>query len=81
MKKVDICKHITSIGNCREATRAICENLKTRVKLKLNFTRPHAITYTHTNLYLYWTLFKHGRLIRIYIDYKTEIQYNYKIQY
>jgi hypothetical protein len=29
-----------------------CETLKTRVKLDLNFTRPHAITYTnlHQNL-------------------------------
>ena len=32
----------------RFATRAICETLKTRVKLNLNFTRPHAITYTNT---------------------------------
>ena len=31
----------------RFATRAICETLKTRVKLNLNFTRPHAITYTN----------------------------------
>ena len=50
MKKVDICKHIISIGNRREATRAICETLKTRVKLNLNFTRPHAITYTYNML-------------------------------
>ena len=28
----------------REATRAICETLKTQVKLNLNFIRPHAIT-------------------------------------
>ena len=52
MKKVDICKHIISIGNCREATREICETLKTRVKLNLNFTRPHAITYTELMLIL-----------------------------
>ena len=31
------------------ATRAIYETLKTRVKLNLNFTRPHAITYTSEN--------------------------------
>ena len=38
-----------SFTNCprRFATRAICETLKTRVKLNLNFTRPHAITYTN----------------------------------
>ena len=28
----------------RLPTRAICETLKTQVKLNLNFTRPHAIT-------------------------------------
>jgi hypothetical protein len=27
----------------------ICETLKTRVKLNLNFTRPHAITYTNVD--------------------------------
>ena len=27
----------------------ICETLKTRVKLHLNFSRPHAITYTNIN--------------------------------
>jgi hypothetical protein len=35
-----------SFTNClrRFTTLAICEILKTRVKLNLNFTRPHAIT-------------------------------------
>ena len=39
-----------SFTNCprRFATWAICETLKTRVKLNLNFTRPHAITYTNS---------------------------------
>ena len=50
MKKVDICKHIISIGIRREVTRAVCETLRTHVKLSLNFTRPHAITYTHNML-------------------------------
>ena len=31
----------------RLVTRAICETLKTRVELNLNFTRHHAITYTN----------------------------------
>jgi hypothetical protein len=36
--------------SCRFATRASCETLKTRVKLYLNFTWPHAITYTNCTL-------------------------------
>ena len=32
------------------AIRAICETLKTRGKLNLNFTRSHAITYTNQSL-------------------------------
>ena len=31
-------------------TRAICETLKTRVKLNPNFTRPDAITYTYKDV-------------------------------
>ena len=32
---------------CRFTTQAICETLKTSVKLNLNFTWPHAITYSN----------------------------------
>ena len=41
--------------------------MKTRVKLNLNFTRPHAITYTYTEVYDFLqTLYLFHKITGIY---------------
>ena len=57
----------------------VCETLKTRVKLNLNFTRPHAITYTNCTVFsqsassnfvmLISNVYKmNGRSVSVYTD-------------